>query len=347
MKKENRRKPALLSVRILFTSLILSDLLLVLLISWIVSKLGKFLPFPFEIPDLLWFYVVSILLGGAIAYFLSNWFLKPLMNLGLAMRQVAAGDYSVRLETEKGLKEIRQINANFNLMAKELGATEILQTDFVSNVSHEFKTPISAIEGYVTLLQGIDSTMTEEQSGYIDRILANTHRLSTLVGNILLLSKIDNQAISAKQSLFRLDEQIRQVIVMQESEWGKKDIEFDVELDEIEYKGNENLLFHVWNNLLSNAVKFSPSGGLITMKLFRQEKQLIFMIEDEGCGVSEDARKHIFDKFYQADNSHKEEGNGLGLALVKQILLVTNGEIIVENRTEGGCRFQVFLQELD
>jgi len=188
---------------------------------------------------------------------------------------------------------------------------------------------------------------TKEKEGYINKILFNTRRLSTLVGNILLLSKIDNQAISAKQSLFRLDEQIRQVILLQESEWGKKDIEFDVELDEIEYKGNENLLFHVWNNLLSNAVKFSPSGGLITMKLFRQEKQLIFMIEDEGCGVSEDARKHIFDKFYQADNSHKEEGNGLGLALVKQILLVTNGEIIVENRTEGGCRFQVFLQELD
>lgn len=343
MKKEKKKKSGLLSVRLLFTTLILFDLMLVLLIAWLVSKLGRWLlPISIDIPDLFWFYAVSILVGGAIAYCLTNWFLKPLVNLGQAMRQVAQGDYSVRLKTEKGLKEIREINANFNLMAKELGATEILQTDFVSNVSHEFKTPISAIEGYATLLQGCEG-QTEEQTRYVEKILTNTRRLSTLVGNILLLSRVDTQAIAAKQTSYRLDEQIRQSILMLETEWTKKDIEFDVELDEVEYMGNENLMYHVWNNLIGNAVKFSPEGGLVGLRLEEMDGRILFTIEDEGCGIPEDAQKHIFDKFYQADNSHKEEGNGLGLALVKKILKVSGGEIHVKNRPEGGCRFTVIL----
>lgn len=343
MKK--KKKSGLLSVRLLVTTLILLELLLVLLISWIAAQLGRrYLHISFEIPDLVWFIVVSVILGGAIAYGISNWVLKPLVNLGHAMRQVAEGDYSVRLGTEKGPKEIREINANFNLMAKELSATEILQTDFVSNVSHEFKTPISAIEGYVTLLQGTETPVTQEQARYIDRILTNTRRLSTLVGNILLLSKIENQAITAKQTSYRLDEQIRQSILMQESEWVKKDIEFDVELDEIEYLGNETLLYHVWNNLISNAIKFNPVGGMVSMRLEKNENHIVFVIEDQGCGIPEEAQKHIFDKFYQGDNSRKEEGNGLGLALVMKILRISNGEISVCNLPEGGCRFTVLLQ---
>ena len=341
--KKHMRKTGLLSVRLLFTLLILSDLLLVLLISWIVAKLGKYLRLPIDVPDLVWFYIVSIFLGGLIAFYLSNLFLKPLVNLSHAMRQVAQGDYSVRLHTDKGLKEIRAINANFNLMAKELGATEILQTDFVSNVSHEFKTPISAIEGYATLLQGSEESLGEEQNLYIEKILTNTRRLSTLVRNILLLSRIDNQAIVTGQSSFRLDEQIRQSILLMEPEWVKKDIEFDVELDKVIYYGNESLLYHVWNNLLGNAIKFSPVGGQILMHLRQEEGQVVFVIEDEGCGISLEEQKHIFDKFYQGDNSHKEEGNGLGLALVGKILKVSRGEIRVENRSEKGCRFTVTL----
>ena len=343
MKKNRNKKSTLLSVRLLFTSLILLELMLVVLISWLVSKLGRLLPISIDIPDLVWFYAVSILVGGGIAYFLANWFLKPLVDLENAMRQVAQGDYSVRLHTDKGLKEIRKINANFNLMAKELGATEILQTDFVSNVSHEFKTPISAIEGYATLLQGSELEPGGEQAVYVGKILTNTRRLSTLVGNILLLSKIDNQAISSKKTSFRLDEQIRQSLLMLEAEWEKKDIEFEVELEALEYFGHESLLYHVWTNLLGNAIKFSPAGGNISMNLQRQEGKICFWIEDEGCGIPEEAQKHIFDKFYQGDNSHKEEGNGLGLALAMKIVRVCGGEISVKNRTEKGCCFTVTL----
>jgi len=159
----------------------------------------------------------------------------------------------------------------------------------------------------------------------------------------LLLSKLENQQISTNRSNYRLDEQIRQSIVAQEPVWEKKDIEFDVELARLEYTGSEVMMRHVWDNLISNAVKFSPNGGLVRILLTKTESGLVFIIEDQGPGLSEEAQKHAFDKFYQADNSHKQEGNGLGLALVKRILSMENGAIHVENRLEGGCRFIVSL----
>lgn len=275
---------------------------------------------------------------------LSKYFFNPIKKLRHAMDQVAEGDFSVRLEEKSNSKEIMEIYTGFNLMAHELSATEILQTDFVSNVSHEFKTPISAIEGYSTLLQGSDN-LDENQREYIDKILFNTNRLSSLVGSILLLSKLENQQIPTNRTTYRLDEQIRQSIVALETEWERKEIEFDVDLDTATYLGNEGMMRHVWDNLISNAIKFSPEGGAVKLRLRKQAGKLVFTIEDRGPGLTEEAKNHIFDKFYQADNSHKQAGNGLGLALVKRIVAIENGEICVENCREGGCRFTVILED--
>ena len=183
----------------------------------------------------------------------------------------------------------------------------------------------------------------EVENEYIEKILFNTKRLSELVSNILLLSKVDNKAIQAKKTTYRLDEQIRQSIVLLEPKWSAKEIDFDVDLDEIEYTGDESLMFHVWNNLLDNAIKFSPENGLIRMKLERADNQTTFTIEDEGCGISDEEKKHIFNKFYQSDSSHKSEGNGLGLALVKNILTLCSGEISVTDSKNGGAKFTVVL----
>lgn len=329
-----------LNMGMYFTLLVMGELIIVTVVSWGIAEILKIT----DLPVVVWLVASSVIIGGAINNFLSKRFFDPILKLGKAMRQVAAGDFSVRLEAKKEMKEIQDIYSNFNLMVKELGTTEILQTDFVSSVSHEFKTPINAIEGYVTLLQGSEQMISEEQETYIEKILLNTKRLSHLAGNILLLSKIDNQAIQNRQTRYRLDEQIRQSIVMLEPEWSKKEIEFDVEMEDIEYVGNESLLHHVWDNLISNAVKFSPPGGMIGIRMVQEEEQITFLIEDDGPGVSEEAKKHIFDKFYQEDSSHKEEGNGLGLALVKEILQLCNGSVQVENRTGGGCRFTVVLK---
>ncbi len=297
---------------------------------------------PRALPMVIEVAVISLAVGILVTSALSKLFFKPIEDLGHAMEKVADGDFTVQLPLKSSYtKEIKEIYSGFNLMVHEIAATEILQTDFVSNVSHEFKTPINAIEGYSTLLQS--GELSEEQQRYVEKILYNTERLSSLVGSILLLSKIENQSIPTNQTVYRLDEQIRQSIVALEPAWEKKDIEFDVEMQTVAFTGNEMLMRHVWDNLIGNAIKFDPQGGLVRIRLHECDSYIRFTIDDSGEGITEEAQKHIFDKFYQADSSHKEEGNGLGLALVKKILATCNGTISAMNLPQCGCRFCVTL----
>lgn len=307
--------------------------------------LGRKAFFPnFNIPWIIEVMAISLILGAGTSIVVTKIFYRPVKKLRRAIEQVADGDLTVRLEPESSyMKEIQEIYSGFNLMTHELAATEILQTDFVSNVSHEFKTPINAIEGYATLLQGFENMTKTEQTECIDKILFNTKRLSELVGNILLLSKTENQAIDANKKKYRLDEQIRKALLVYEPEWTKKEIEFDVEMEDIDYFGNEKLLYHVWYNLIGNAIKFSPEFGIVVIKLVRDGSSVIFEVTDNGPGLSEEAQKHMFDKFYQGDSSHKQEGNGLGLALVKKILDACGGDISAINLPDGGCRFTVII----
>lgn len=312
---------------------------LAMFIVWLLNRrFGVWIGMPYTIRVLL----ISILSGAAIAVGLSKIFVSPMMKLGDAMRKVAGGDFTVRLDCTSKIRDVREVYGSFNTMVKELGNTETLQTDFVSNVSHEFKTPINAIEGYASLLQ--DSQLTDEQkNAYIDKIIFNTRRLSDLVGSILLLSKVNNQTISLKASTFRLDEQVRQSILALESKWEKKEIEFDIDLDEIEYTGYENLLSHVWLNLIDNAVKFSPQNGQIRIRLKQLDGSVTFSIWDNGLPIPEADIDRIFNKFYQGDNSHASEGNGLGLALVRKIVAAAHGTINVTSSEDAGTEFVVAL----
>ena len=330
------------SLRTRLTALVTLEMLVCVLVAYGLDQLFNEV-FPWTVPLEIELVGVCLLIGILVTSQLSKYFFNPIKKLRVAMDKVADGDFSVRLEEKSSSKEIMEIYTGFNLMAHELSSTEILQTDFVSNVSHEFKTPINAIEGYSTLLQDADN-LDQTQREYIDKILFNTQRLSSLVGSILLLSKLENQQIPTNQTEYRLDEQIRQSVVALETAWVQKDIELDVELDRVSYLGNEQMMHHVWDNLISNAVKFSPHGGVVKLRLTKNARKLIFTIEDQGPGLSEDAQKHIFDKFYQEDSSHKQEGSGLGLALAKRILTIEKGQITVENIHEGGCRFTVILR---
>ncbi|MBQ8849155.1 MAG: HAMP domain-containing histidine kinase [Clostridia bacterium] len=319
----------------------INDVVLKLLNEYIFKNI---LPFEVSFPFWIDLVIISILVGIFATFGLSMWLLRPIKKLEAAMAKIADGDLSVRILTQSSSREIQEIYAGFNLMAEELGSTEILQTDFVSNVSHEFKTPINAIEGYSMLLQDSDN-LTEEQNEYVEKILFNTKRLSTLTGSILLLSKIENQKISTNNSNIRLDEQIRETIVAIEPLWEKKGVEFDIEMENVVYFGNEMLMRHVWSNLVGNAIKFGPEDGTVRIRLYTNRKgEIVFTVTDMGEGLSEDAKKHIFDKFYQGDSSHKAEGNGLGLSLVKKILDLEGGSIYAENPEEGGCKFTVVLK---
>ena len=343
MKKKKKNSP---SMRLCLILLIIGEFLLIILCAWfLLWILHHVFTFTKKLPDIVWLIIIGAALACMITTFLVKFLFKPIARLGKAMQQVAEGNFDVRLDETRGFSEIRQINEDFNFMTKQLASTEILQTNFISNVSHDFKTPINAIEGYATLLQGADPPVPPEQQTYIQKILFNTRRLTHLVGNILLLSKVDNQPGQTRVHSYRLDEQIRQAILSLESLWEKKETEFDVDLERVDYEGSEMLLMHVWTNLIENAVKYGPQGGTVRLKLIERAGKITFTIEDEGPGISPEAQKHIFDRFYQEDDSREKEGNGLGLALVRGILKKSGGTIQVENLPEKGCRFTVQLSE--
>lgn len=333
------------TLRFWFTLICMLEYILVALLAELTAWLLKrWLGITVEAPMFVWAILFSVLFGFIITNLTLKVFFDPVTKLEKAMRSVAGGNFKVTAETGSRLKEVQSLYNSFNMMVNELGATETLQTDFISSVSHEFKTPINAIEGYASLLQDHQQSQAE-QDKYIEKILFNTRRLSTLTGNILLLSKLSAQSIHPQRAPFRLDEQVRQAIVALESKWTDKDIDFDVELDEIEYRGYESLLIHVWTNLIDNAIKFDPHGGLILMRMRRDGGSVLFTIEDDGPGIPDGDEERIFHKFYQSDNSREMDGNGLGLALAKQIVELSGGTISVENLPTAGCRFTVRLPE--
>ena len=340
-----RRKKRGTGLGFYFTMAIFGEVCLSILVGvGLILVLNRLFGVTLSIPSVIWVLVASSAVAGIIALLLNHRILRPIRNLGSAMNRVAGGDFKLRIDSTSRSGDIQQLYKDFNVMVSELEKTEVLQSDFVSNVSHEFKTPINAIEGYTMLLQGTGEG-TPEQREYVEKILHNTRRLSSLIGDILLLSKVENQTIAREETEFRLDEQVRQSILSLEPQWSEKETDFDVELEEISYRGDERLLLHVWNNLIGNAVKFNPPNAAVRLRLSLSDGGVIFTVEDEGPGIPPEAQKHIFDKFYQGDSSHREEGNGLGLALVKRILNVCGGEIAQENLPGRGCRFTVRLPE--
>lgn len=341
MKKELTSR---VTLRVKFFLICMAEFVVVVLLSELAGwLLRRWLGVTVSIPIFVWAILFSVVVGGAITKFITRSFIDPITQLGKAMKEVADGNFQVTAQCRSRLKDVNDIYDSFNLMVKELGATETLQTDFISNVSHEFKTPINAIEGYASLLQDHQQSQAE-QDAYIEKILFNTHRLSTLTGNILLLSKINNQSIHPQRTVFRLDEQVRQAIVALEQKWTEKDIDFDVELDKISYSGYESLLIHVWSNLIDNAIKFDPHGGMIALRLRQEDGFAVFTIDDNGPGVAPEDQERVFHKFYQSDSSRVMDGNGLGLPLVKKIVEFSGGTVTLENLPEAGCRFTVRLR---
>ena len=298
-------------------------------------------PFGRHIPILL-LALGSLLLGSVIALYVGRLIVRPVQNISVAFDKLSAGDFDVKVPENERLREIREIAQHFNAMTYDLSHVETLRSDFVANVSHEFKTPIAAIEGYATLLQ-TPNLSPENHAHYVERILENSRRLTNLSGNILMLSKLENQEIIPGKTEFRLDEQLLKCILLLESKWTEKEIEWDIELYRQTYYGSEELLEQVWLNILDNAIKHSPQGGSISVALTDTGTELFVRIADRGDGMTEEIQKHIFEKFYQGDSSHKAEGNGLGLALVKRIIELSKGQIYVRSSPGSGAEFQITL----
>lgn len=274
---------------------------------------------------------------------------RPTKRIISAGEKITSGDFSVRIESfgdNYAYESFNSIIDCFNKMAQELGSVETLRTDFIANVSHELKTPLAVMQNYGTMLQSPDLP-DEKRMEYAKGITDNSRRLASLITNILKLNKLENQQIFPVSKRFDLSEQLCQSLLQFEEIWEQKGIEIETDIaDEVYINSDAELLSLVWNNLLSNAFKFTENGTL-SVTLTADEEFAAVKISDTGCGISAETGKHIFEKFYQGDTSHAMQGNGLGLALVKRVVDIMNGEIAVESKVGKGSTFTVRLRRSD
>lgn len=271
---------------------------------------------------------------------------RPVREILTATEKIASGDFSVRLKSDKTYEKYDDydlIKENLNTMASELSKSEILKNDFVSNVSHELKTPLAIIQSYATLLQqkGLDE---QTKSKYVKAVLQATTRLSDLISNVLKLNKLENQQLLLENQKIYLDEMLETAIINFEEIIDKKNITIDCDIDRVEVFSHKSYLEIVWNNLISNAIKFTDDGGKISVSVKKVGEKAVVSISDTGCGISPETGAHIFDKFYQGDSSHAQEGNGLGLSLVKKVIDLVGGEISVKSEINKGSTFTITLR---
>ncbi|MBR5272627.1 MAG: HAMP domain-containing histidine kinase [Clostridia bacterium] len=288
------------------------------------------------------FLITSGILGTALASIMSKQIIKPLDRLSKATQEVAKGDFSIRLKEDTNVQAVNSLLENFNKMAAELGSIEMFRSDFINNFSHEFKTPIVSICGFARQLQKDDLT-EDEQKKYARIIASNAQHLASMSSSVLLLTKLDTQQIIEGKETYSLDNQIRGCILSMQSEWERKNIILTVDLAEVSYCGNREILGHIWSNLIANAIKFSHENGEITITMEEKDNAVHVRIQDNGIGIDKEIMPHIFEKFYQGDSSHKTSGNGLGLPLVKRIIELCKGEIKVESVKDEGSIFTITL----
>lgn len=268
---------------------------------------------------------------------------RPTKIITEATEKIMSGDFSVRIKPmqSSGMEGFNQIAMAINQMAEELSSVETLRADFIANVSHEMKTPLAVMQNYGTLLQATDLS-DEKRIEYAKGVTDASRRLSEMMTNILKLNRLENQQIFPETTTFDLGEQLCECLLQFENVWEKKNIEIDTDIaEDIKVEADAELLSLVWNNLFSNAFKFTEEGGSVSLQLTATEHHAIVKVKDTGCGMTAEVGAHIFEKFYQGDTSHSVQGNGLGLALVKRVIDILQGEIGVESIVGIGTTFTV------
>ena len=277
----------------------------------------------------LYLFLISIPIGGIMAWLISRVPLKPVQDLVHGMNRLADGDFTARVYPGKIMMYVpamNEVSDSFNKMAQELEGTEMLRSDFINNFSHEFKTPIVSIAGFAKLLNR-GKLSPEQQKEYLQVIEEESMRLSYMATNVLNLTKVENQTILTDVSCYNLSEQIRACILLLEGKWSRKGLDMELLLNEYDIRANEELLKQVWINLIDNAVKFTPEGGLVQVMVEESVDSYLVSVLNTGSQIAPEHQKKIFHKFYQADESHAAEGNGVGLAIVKKIVDLHHGQV--------------------
>ena len=325
-------------------AVLLSGIVLYLLIHFeIISAKGDYLA---DARHVIWYMgFICVCVGSVLTMLTTTILLHPLQRMIRKIRSLASGDYKNRIYFGNPLGKhptFAALSESFNTLAEELENTEMLRSDFINNFSHEFKTPSISIAGFAKLLKK-GNLKEEQKKEYLDIIEEESLRLSYMATNVLNLTKVENQTILTDVTSYNLSEQIRACVLLLENRWTKKKIEFSLEFDEYEINANEELLKQIWINLIDNAIKFSPDYGMIMIRIKESNDRYKISIANTGTEIPKESMPKIFNKFYQADESHASEGNGVGLAIVKKIVDLHKGSIEVES--ENG--FTVFEIELD
>lgn len=278
-------------------------------------------------------------------YYIDN-VIKPFDKLYNGLNEVANGNFSVEIHEKKGErsnKHFAKAYDNFNKMTAELRSTELMKIDFFSDVSHEFKVPLSKISYSTALLK--NEQLSDDEMQYVHAIENATRQLNTMVGNILKLNKIEHDNIALNKETFGICEQLEECLINFESEFDNKQLELVADFDhETLITSDKELLQIVWTNIISNAIKFSNVGGVVKVALSKTHDEIVVEISDNGIGMDEQTLSHIFDKFYQADKTRITDGNGLGLSLVKQISALLDLNISVSSAPQQGTKFTVIIK---
>ncbi|MBO4422994.1 MAG: HAMP domain-containing histidine kinase [Clostridia bacterium] len=352
MKKKTERKFRV-SLALLFSGIVLVILLVTtaivagIIILLVYNRILKFGEVGFNAGSFMLLLIgLSLGVGITLSFSTSRLSLTPINKIVNAMNRLAAGDYTARLSFKGPLGKhptVSEFTGSFNKMASELERNKVIHKDFINNFSHEFKTPIVSVAGFARLLKR-DNLSKEKRNEYLQVIEEESLRLSQMATNVLNLTKIENQQSLSDVGVFNLTEQIRTCILMLESKWEKKNIEFSLFNDEYDIRASEELLKQVWINLLDNAVKFSPQDGLITVAIDKEPSDVKVTFTNSGDTIPAESIDRIFDSFYQADESHSTEGNGIGLTVVKRIVELHNGSVGVKSEN-GVNTFTVIIPQ--
>lgn len=350
MKKRDKVKSSLI---LQFTWIIFVSFLISMLIALFATAVMRWAGIDFRAFNTLLIMVlgfaVSLILGTFFAVLFFRRSVDLADDLKGALKRISKGDYSVRIENKSSNKDglISDVIENFNKMVEELNSVAILRNDFISNFSHEFKTPIVSIKGYAELIKDGKNLTEKQKQEYLQIIIDESKRLSNLATSTLLMSKLDSQTTLQETEIFSVNEQIKQCVLILDNELKAKNLEVKIKLGKMRVNASMDMLQQVWINILTNAIKYTKEGGQIKISSTQMEKEYVVSISDNGIGMNEETLKHIFDKYYQGDNSHSTSGNGLGLSIAKRIVELSGGKIVVNSVEGKGTTFSIRLPKLE
>ena len=341
-----RKRYTITLVMVLFVFFVMiSTALLISVVMMVIGYQGVLLSGPHPALLVIMMLFVSVVVGTIIAAIFSRRPMRPFKEFIDATKEISNGNFDIKVNA-KGPREILELADSMNKMAAELRGMAMLRTDFVNNFSHEFKTPIVSIRGFARLLKDGELSR-EEREEYIDIIISESERLAQLSTNVLALSKVESVEIISDKKEFRLDEQLRRVVLLLEHEWNSKHIDMEISLPNVTYFGNEEMMEQIWVNLLNNTIKFSNEQGKISVSLDTVNNGVEVFIEDEGMGMDDETKRFLFDKSWYKKNIpgklRTNGGNGIGLLIVSRIVTLCGGEVSVVEREGYTTSFRVFL----